>query len=240
MMNIHLQVRLPGPGLLALVGSGEYLAGMQPVDRWLMDWLARPVHVVCLPTGAGTEGDERIGYWNRLGVDHFQGLGAATVDALPVIDRASANDAALAGQVRDANFVYLSGGKPAYLYDSLAGTLVWQAIETVLANGGVVAGCSAGAMIFGGRIPRGRNPFTLQDSFDFLAGSFIMPHFDELPAFLKNSIPMLVQQHVLVGIEGDTALICTQDGFQVRGRGCVTLARKSQQARYCQGETLPA
>ncbi|GAP15435.1 cyanophycinase [Longilinea arvoryzae] len=239
-MSPNLTVHLPGPGLLALVGSGEYLPGMQPVDRWLMEWLDRPVNVVCLPTAAGTEGNERLDYWNHLGVEHFRNLGAASVNALPVIDRSSAENAAFADQIRAANLIYLSGGKPAYLHATLANTVVWQAIEAVLANGGVIAGCSAGAMIFGDRIPRARSPFEWGPAFGYLPGCLIMPHFDELPPFLKSAIPWVVQRNLLVGIEGYTALICVQSGFQVRGRGGVTLATQHQRNRYCQGDTLPA
>lgn len=239
-MKLTLQAQMPGPGLLALAGSGEYLPGMQPVDRWLMDWLAQPAHVVCLPTAAGTEGPERIGYWNDLGLSHFRQLGAASVQALPVLDRSSANDPILAEQVSAANFVYLSGGKPSYLFETLNGTPVWHAVEAVLAKGGVVAGCSAGAMVFGGRIPRSRNSFALQDAFGFLPGSVILPHFDELPGFLQSMIPMLIQHNLLVGIEGDTVLICENGRFQVRGRGGVTLAAQNQRQRFCQGDSLPA
>jgi hypothetical protein len=55
--------------MLALVGSGEYLPPIEPVDRQLINRLPAPVRVVCLPTAVGTEGDERIDYWSRLGVD---------------------------------------------------------------------------------------------------------------------------------------------------------------------------
>lgn len=238
-MNLSLQARLPGTGLLALAGSGEYLPGMQPVDRWLMDWLGQPAHVVCLPTAAGTEGAKRLDYWNNLGMEHFQQLGAASVQALPVIDRASANDPALAARIRAANFVYLSGGKPTYLFETLQGTLAWEAIEAVLAGGGVVAGCSAGAMVFGGHIPRNNSAFALQPAFGYLPGSVILPHFDELPGFLQGMIPVLIQRHRLVGIDGDTVLVCENGRFQVRGRGGVTLAAQNHRQRFRQGDALP-
>ena len=63
---------------------------------------------------------------------------------MPVIDRASADDPNLAAAIAGANFVYLSGGKPDYLYRTLAGSLAWEAIQAVLAGGGLLAGCSAG------------------------------------------------------------------------------------------------
>ena len=42
--------------MLALVGSGEYLPGVDPIDRYLLSQLKDPPRVVCLPTAAGTEG----------------------------------------------------------------------------------------------------------------------------------------------------------------------------------------
>ena len=84
--------------MLALVGSGEYLPPIASMDRELIGRLAAPVRVVCLPTAAGSEGHARVDYWSRLGVDHFTGLGAQ-VQSLPVIDRPSADDPALAAEV---------------------------------------------------------------------------------------------------------------------------------------------
>lgn len=96
--------------MLALVGSGEYLPAMQPVDGVLLQRLRSTPRVACLPTAAGAEGAERIAYWSRLGVEHFTRLGAQA-EALPIIDRASAHDARLAATLADCSFVYFSGGR---------------------------------------------------------------------------------------------------------------------------------
>ncbi len=45
---------------LALVGCGEYLPPMEPVDRYLLGQLKKQTHVIFLPTAAGTEGEKRI------------------------------------------------------------------------------------------------------------------------------------------------------------------------------------
>ena len=50
-------------GLIALVGSGEYLPVMEQVDRYLLGSLntnGRNACVVCLPTAAGNEGDQSV------------------------------------------------------------------------------------------------------------------------------------------------------------------------------------
>ncbi len=236
-MPSHITARLPGPGLLALVGSGEYLPPIEPLDRWLLNHLPEPARVVCLPTAAGTEGDERINYWCDLGVEHFSQLGAQA-EALRVIDRATAKDPAMAERVRGANFVYLSGGKPAYLYNTLYGTPVWEAVTAVLERGGVIAGCSAGAMIFGERIPTSLFSNNWQPAFNFLPGAFIIPHFDEIPRMMLHGMRLVAGKLKVIGVEGSTALVCGPEGVSVQGRGSVTLIEDGHETQFTTGMDL--
>ena len=221
---------------LALVGSGEYLPPMEAVDRRLLDRVTGAPRVVCLPTAAGTEGSERIGYWSQLGVEHFSRLGveAATV---PVVDRATADDEAHAAAIAAANFVYLSGGKPDYLYASLAGSRAWDAICGVLERGGVLAGCSAGAMILGEKFfgfP------AWKQGFNFLPGKTVIPHFDEIPGALLSTMRLLSGHKLTVlGIDGNTALVKTGATYEVIGAGGVTVWNKAGKVRYTEG-SLPA
>ncbi len=233
----NIKVNLPGPGRLALVGSGEYLPPMDPVDRYLLSCLPSPAQVVCLATAAGTEGSERLGYWDNLGVGHFKGLGAS-VEALPVYDRRSAEDPAYAERIRQANFVYLSGGKPTYLHATLVGTPTWQAILDVLRRGGVVAGCSAGAMIFGARIPTSIFSSNWQEAFGLLEGTFVIPHFDEMPAIMMNNLPALVGDKIMIGVEGNTALLCGPEGLQVIGSGSVTISLGRQRHKFTAADSV--
>src|SRR5438093_215481 len=50
-----------GPGPLALVGSGEYLAVMAGVEGALIE--GRPRRYVQIPTAAAPEGPDRLQYW---------------------------------------------------------------------------------------------------------------------------------------------------------------------------------
>jgi cyanophycinase len=231
-MNIPLVVKIPGNGTLALTGSGEYLPPMQPVDRWLISQLTEPARVVCLATAAGTEGQARLEYWNQLGIAHFTALGAASVEAPPVTAKADAENPALAARVEAANFVYLSGGKPNYLYQTLKDTPVWRAILTVLNKGGVVAGCSAGAMVFGEKIASSPLNWSLQDGFGLLPAMFIIPHYNEIPRFVKSGLPYVGRSLSLAGIEGNTSLVCSARGCQVIGSGSVFISTARKTVRY--------
>ena len=111
-------------GLIALVGSGEYLPVMNDVDRYLLDSLnltGRKPRVVCLPTAAGQEGDGSIDRWSNMGVAHFQGLGAE-VNALRIIDREFADDPQWESFLENADLIYFSGGDPGYLYQTMNGS----------------------------------------------------------------------------------------------------------------------
>ena len=221
--------------MLALIGSGEYLPPIQAVDRDLLAQLDEPARVVCLPTAAGTEGLERIAYWSDLGVAHFTQLGAQA-EALPIIDTASANNPEFARRIGDANFVYLSGGKPSYLYQTLQGSLAWQAIQEVLARGGILAGCSAGAMIMGARIPGFPR---WQSAFGLLPETVVIPHFEEMSAVMVKLARFLSTRRLtLLGIEGNTALVAQNSHYRVSGSGGVTVWNRSRKQRYTQGEMI--
>lgn len=221
-------------GTLALVGSGEYLPPMEPVDQWLLERLGVSPKVVCLPTAAGNEGPRSVGYWSHLGVEHFTRLGAE-VRAVEIVNRRSAQDESLVEHIRQANFVYLSGGKPDYLYGALADTPAFSAIEGVLEAGGVVAGCSAGAMVWGERA----TPFPWHKGFGYLPGTVIIPHFDEMSGWIVDTVKsVLANQLTMLGIEGNTALACSADEYQVVGSGGVMVWNHRQKQRYTEGQAV--
>lgn len=152
--------------------------------------------------------------WMHRGVDHFTALGA-TAEPVRVWDRTSANDAALAERIEHSDLVYLSGGKPSYLFDTLNGTVVWGAILDVVARGGLLVGCSAGAMIQGeifAGLPHKHGGFGLWP------GVNIVPHFDEIPSAVVSAMRLAMgRDHTLVGVDRNTALLHADGAYRVIG-----------------------
>jgi cyanophycinase len=201
----------------------------------LLEQLGEPARVACLPTAAGTEGAERIAYWSDLGVEHFSGMGAKA-SAVPVVTHQDAQDPALAAQVRASNFIYISGGKPDYLLDVLQDSLVWQAIREVLAEGGVLAGCSAGAIVQGEKLPG--FPFW-RKAFNLLPGTVIIPHFDEFPPRLVRLIRFWAGRRLtLIGVPGYTALAVNGATRRVVGKGSVLVWDRQGRRTYAPGEMI--
>ena len=231
-------------GLIALVGSGEYLPVMDSVDRHLLDSLkvnGRKPRVVCVPTAAGQEGEASVGRWSRMGVEHFQKLGAE-VTALHIVDRESANDAAHESVLENADFIYFSGGNPQYLHDTLKDSLAWASMQNAWSKGAVYAGCSAGAMILARQIPSFRL-FSTVPGFGIMPAQYILPHFDAVPVMFKPLISALTGRlkkgECMIGVDEDTALVGRLGGtWTVMGKSKVYVFTNEGKTAYSNGQTL--
>jgi len=198
------------PGPVALVGSGEYLPVMETLEAGLI--AGRPPRYVQLPTAAGMESPGSIARWTALGADQAARLG---VEAVPVkaLDRESAEDAANAKKIKGAGLIYLSGGNPAYLADTLRGTRVWAAIVEEWQKGAALAGCSAGAMALTGRVPNIRQPEAEpREGLGAVPNLWVLPHFDRLQEWAPQTAGVVAAQvpagMTLIGIDEETAIVC--------------------------------
>lgn len=233
-------------GLIALVGSGEYLPVMEAVDRHLLansGANGRKPKVICLPTAAGEEGEASVTRWMRMGEDHFNRLDAE-VRSLHVTNRVDADDLANTEIVADADLVYCSGGNPHYLYQTLHGSKIWQSAEKAFERGAVYAGCSAGAMIMGEHMPDFRTLGIRQKAaFGVLPGATIFPHFDRMMRWRRMLVPLirsrLGAEGYALGVDEDTALVGSPGApWQVMGYGQVYLITKNDVKSFTTGQAL--
>jgi len=126
-------------GIIALVGSGEYLPIMNDINRHLLATVSTngsTPRVVCMPTVAGKEGTQSVDRWLTLGVEHFQALGADVTPAR-IIDRKSVDDPGWESVMENADLIYFSGGNPTYLYETMQGSRAWGAAQKAWGNGTV-------------------------------------------------------------------------------------------------------
>src|SRR6185437_3512074 len=105
----------------ALAGGDEFRQDYDAPDRSLLGAMPPgPGRILIVPTAAGQQGPEQA---MANGVRHFHRLAPqATVEGVPVIDAASANDRNLAARVASASMIYLTGGDPGYLVRALRGS----------------------------------------------------------------------------------------------------------------------
>jgi cyanophycinase len=205
-------------GPIALVGSGEFLPVMEAIDAALL--AGRAPRAVFLPTASAPEGQERVGYWLRLGTEHYGRLGVEPVP-LAVLDRRDADDPANAAVVAGAGLIYLSGGNPGYLADTLRGTAVLSAVLTAWQGGAALAGCSAGACALTALAGDTRTGAT-RPGLAVVPDLVVLPHFDQIEQWRRGivdrTLAELASGQTLVGIDEETALISGEGGWRVDGR----------------------
>ena len=202
--------------------------------------VTRP-RVAILPTASYPDGEVVFQRWAAMGVSHFAALGAE-VEPVLVRDRAAADDPAAAQAVGEADLVYLSGGKPAFLVETLAGSAVGAALAAAHDRGAVLAGCSAGAMALASHAFDFRArlvPFPLrwESGLGFADRVSVVPHYDAWPEPFSALIALQAPRGAVVrGIDEDTAVVGHDGGWQVHGASRVTVWRGRQRERFRAGE----
>ena len=201
-------------GSIALVGSGEYLPVMADFELSLIkDGQSnekQPTYVQ-IPTAAGRESRDRLKYWQELGRKQADLLGVEQV-FLPIFDREAAMNPDYANQVSESALIYMSGGDPHYLANTLRGTPVLQAIIENWKSGGSLAGCSAGAMVMSSKIPHFRiSSNSPTDGFNLLPNLRVIPHFNKFFKWIPDSAAKVLLDtpgdSILLGIDEKTALV---------------------------------
>ncbi len=196
-------------GPVALVGSGEYLPVLEPLERALLE--GRAPRYVQLATAAAPEGADSLARWHALGKEAAERIGVEQV-VVDVRDRDDAQRPDLAALVAGAGLVYLSGGNPAFLAETLRGTAVWEAILAAWRAGAALAGCSAGAMALSASLPDVRRPWRpALDGLGVVPMVEVLPHFDKFASWMPDLVLRRVAGapagvHV-VGVDEDTALV---------------------------------
>jgi cyanophycinase-like exopeptidase len=201
-------------GSLALVGSGEYLPAMANFENSLLDDGIkngkRPTYVQ-IPTAAGKETPDRLEYWKQLGRDQADRLGVDSI-FLPIFTREDANNPQYVTLMKDCALMYMSGGDPHYLAETLRDTPLWDAIQDNWCTGASLAGCSAGAMVLSSHIPN----FQLlkkapSAGLNLLPEIRVIPHFNKFFKWIPESAAKVLlhvpDDSVLIGIDELTAIV---------------------------------
>ncbi|HEX4204920.1 MAG TPA: Type 1 glutamine amidotransferase-like domain-containing protein [Ktedonobacteraceae bacterium] len=227
-------------GHLLLAGGAEFGGRMaQPDQRAIELAGGADVPISIIPTAAAADHNERRA--GRNGVNWFHGLGATHVESVPIIDRASAQDAALAAIIRRSRLVYMLGGFTGYLGETLQQSVCLDAMRAAYDAGAVIAGSSAGAMVMCQYYydPGQRK---VAQGFAFVPNACVLPHHNSFGKHWAAQLTTLLPDAVLVGIDEHTGMLDDRhaDGdktvWRVYGRGAVTLYYRGRPTTYASGQ----
>ena len=218
-------------GAIALVGSGEYLPQAQALESELLRLAisrGKSNTFIQIPTAAGKEGSDSLDFWKLRGAEQGTRIGCE-VKFLPVLTREDAHNPQWIEDVENAGLIYFSGGDPVHLADTFRDTPLWSAIVSAWKSGASLAGCSAGAMAFGGKIIGIRRSH-VSEGLNLLPDIEVIPHYDKFLGWLPDRVTAAIIRQdadaTLVGIDEDTALVLT-DNWRKYGPGKVHILRGS-------------
>lgn len=223
-------------GYILLEGGAEFGGRMADPDRRALELAGGLETRVCiLPTAAAPDNNHHRAGEN--GRRWFTGLDAQHVEVLPLLNRADADRPEIAAALAGAGLIYLLGGFPAHLAESLAGSRAWEAVLTAYTAGAVVGGSSAGAMVVCERL---YDPFRgrLLPGLNLLPGCCVVPHHNTLGTEWLGYLQQALPGFNILGIDEQTGLIDDgpQGAWSVSGAGSVTLYRDGKAWRFAAGE----
>ena len=222
-------------GYIVLEGGAEFQGHMADVDRRSMALAGGDdARVNIIPAAAAPDHNQDKAGNN--GVSWFRKLGARHVHSLPLVDRASANDPAISETLRQSHLIFLLGGFPGYLAETLANSRCWEAMLDAEQSGGVIAGSSAGAMVL---CETYYDPFRKEilKGLNLIPGTCVLPHHGTYGSEWAGQLQEQLPDTVLIGIPEETGVINEgRDGaWQVYGKADVTLYRHGRRDRFVPG-----
>ena len=206
------------------------------MDEYLLKLVApKPPSVLVIPTAAVDAPDKAA----SNGVRHFERLGAQA-SALMVLDGSDANNSDLVDIIDDYTHVYFAGGSPDYLLNALKDSLLLRRLRHWNAQGGILAGSSAGAMVMGTYM-RSPQKGCWVNGLDVCQGFAALPHHEERdPAEVSKSLEdNLPGEACVLGIDAQTCCLQLDAGWKVLGAGQVTAYRNGLWQQFGHGEALP-
>jgi cyanophycinase len=216
-------------GAIALVGSGEYSVQMQELETELLHRAisrGKRNTFVQIPTASSHEGDFSREKWKRLGQEQSDRIGSECI-YLPIHEREDAFNPDFVDSIKDAGLIYFSGGDPHRVAEIFNGSPLWNEVVAQWKTGTSLAGCSAGAMAFGGTI-MGIRKSHHSEGLGLLTGIEVIPHYDKMLGWLPDRVTAFIantfSDATLLGIDENTALVHT-DAWRKFGRGNVHVLR---------------
>jgi cyanophycinase len=213
------------PGTLVIVGGGEDRTGERAVLRRFADLAGGPdARVVVLGTATTVPDDVGATYEKA-----FSDL-AGELRFLPVASREEANDPDTVAALEWATGVFFTGGDQSRIAAIFGGSDSDTALHAAWQRGVVVGGTSAGAammsttMIVGGgeRVPT--TAVKTGPGLGFVTGLVVDMHFAERGRIARLLALVAMYPHELgLGIDEDTAVVVSDQRFEVIGSGTVTV-----------------
>ena len=199
---------------ILLVGGGEFQEECLAMDSYLIESLNKKhPRVAIIPTAAANQRPEKAA---ENGVRYFDSLGA-NVKPIMILNRSHAEDEIYCNDLHGVDLIYLTGGDPKHLLETLYQTPFMAGITEAVSEGATLAGSSAGAMVLGSRM-RYRN---WMRSIGLISNTAVLPHHENsIPeTILSENQSELLSGIEIIGIDSATGVLWGDNRVKIIGKG---------------------
>ena len=225
-------------GFILLEGGSEFGGQMAEPDLRAIQ-LAGGVEarIIIIPAAAAPDNNHlRAG---NNGVHWFESLGAQNVSSLPLTNRDTADDQTVVEALLQSKLIYLLGGFPRHLGQSLKGSHAWVAALEAWRKGAVIAGSSAGAMVLCSHY---YDPTAdeIVEGLGLISGSCVLPHHNTFGQKWASRLLTEQPELLLIGIDEETGMLDEGDTsmWRVYGKGSITLYQNKDVHRLLSGSSF--
>ena len=164
---------------------------------------------------------------------------------LPIFTREDAFNFEYVNLIENSSLIYMSGGDPHYLAQSLIGTPLWDVINKSWQSGSSLAGCSAGAMVLSSQIPNFR--FSKKEptpGLNLIPNIRVIPHFDKFFRWIPDSAAKILlevpEETILIGVDELTAIVkrSGDDHWVVQGKAMVHVLKGLPDQQLAHNQTI--
>lgn len=216
-------------GNLIIIGGAEDKRADKSILKKVIKLSGDKNSHIALITTAADSPEEAGQEYERL----FEELGAGSVMPISIADRKTANNINYLRILEDATCIFFVGGDQLRISSILGGTEAHRLVKKAYAEGGVIAGTSAGAsmmseiMVVEGKDDEAPRKCTLKmaPGMGLLAGVIIDQHFNQRGRIGRLLAAVAQNPNIIgIGIDEDTAMIVNKElEFTVEGSGVVTV-----------------
>ncbi|PZC42948.1 MAG: Peptidase E [Chloroflexi bacterium] len=199
---------------ILLVGGGEFREECLAMDSYLLESLNKKhPRVAIIPTAAANQRPEQAA---ENGVRYFDSLGA-NANPILILNRGHAEDEKYFNDIHEVDLIYLTGGDPKYLLETLYQTHFMTTVTEAVSKGVTLAGSSAGAMVLGSRM---RYEKWMQ-GIGLISNTAVLPHHENsTPETVSSENQSELQSGIeLIGIDSATGVFWGDTGVKIAGKG---------------------
>jgi len=199
---------------ILLVGGGEFREECLAMDSYLLESLKKKhPRVAIIPTAAANQRPEKAA---ENGVRYFDSLGA-NANPILILNRDQAEDETYFSNIHEVDLIYLTGGDPKHLLETLYQTPFMATITESVSKGATLAGSSAGAMVLGSRMRFKQ----WMPAIGLISNTAVLPHHENsIPETVLSENQSELQSGIeLIGIDSATGVFLGDNGVKIAGKG---------------------